>query len=101
MAEPAAAEQPEAASERAEPEEPGSPERPGLTEVVWETPDRVRVAGRAFEAVRAGFSLEHALVCGEACSRAFKNADVTWDDEAMDAWLKVPKKFIKGATPAS
>ena len=33
-------------------------------------------------------------------SGAFKNADVTWDDEAMDAWLKVPKKFIKGATPA-
>merc|ERR1711924_278306 len=27
---------------------------------------------------------------------AFKNADVTWDDAAMDAWLKVPKKFIKG-----
>ena len=40
-------------------------------------------------------------VKGYDYSGAFKNADVTWDDEAMDAWLKVPKKFIKGATPAS
>ena len=39
-------------------------------------------------------------VKGYDYSGAFKNADVTWDDEAMDAWLKVPKKFIKGATPA-
>ena len=35
-------------------------------------------------------------VKGYDYSGAFKNADVTWDDEAMDAWLKVPKKFIKG-----
>ena len=35
-------------------------------------------------------------VKGYDCSGAFKNADVTWDDAAMDAWLKVPKKFIKG-----
>ena len=39
-------------------------------------------------------------VKGYDYSGAFKNADVTWDDEAMDAWLKVPKKFIKGTTPA-
>ena len=35
-------------------------------------------------------------VKGYDYSGAFKNADVTWDDAAMDAWLKVPKKFIKG-----
>ena len=35
-------------------------------------------------------------VKGYDYSGAFKNADVTWDEEAMDAWLKVPKKFIKG-----
>ena len=28
-------------------------------------------------------------VKGYDYSGAFKNADVTWDDEAMDAWLKV------------
>ena len=35
-------------------------------------------------------------VKGYDYSGAFKNADVTWDEAAMDAWLKVPKKFIKG-----
>ena len=25
-------------------------------------------------------------------SGAFKNADITWDEDAMNQWLKVPKK---------
>mmetsp|Transcript_12695 Transcript_12695/g.39105 ORF Transcript_12695/g.39105 Transcript_12695/m.39105 type:complete len:103 (-) Transcript_12695:79-387(-) len=29
-------------------------------------------------------------------SGAFKNADITWDEDAINQWLKVPKKFVKG-----
>jgi cytochrome c2 len=35
------------------------------------------------------FGNKAGMVKGYDYSGAFKNADVTWDDEAMDAWLKV------------
>ena len=30
-------------------------------------------------------------------SQAVTGSGVVWTDEAMDQWLKVPKKFIKGS----
>ena len=35
------------------------------------------------------FGNKAGMVKGYDYSGAFKSADVTWDDEAMDAWLKV------------
>jgi cytochrome c len=29
-------------------------------------------------------------------SKAMKKADITWDDKTLDAFLKKPKKFLKG-----
>ena len=33
---------------------------------------------------------------GGQTSGAFKAADITWDEDSMHQWLKVPKKFVKG-----
>ncbi len=37
-----------------------------------------------------------ALVEGYKYSKAMKAADVTWDEETLDEYLKKPKAFIKG-----
>ncbi|MGO1118943.1 c-type cytochrome [Rhodovibrionaceae bacterium A322] len=39
---------------------------------------------------------EAAMVEGFKYSKAMKGAGITWDDESLRAFLKKPKKFLKG-----